>query len=186
MEDGTLISAAPVIWTPAVDAQDGQPTEALPAADPSAEGPEQMPDHLIFDYFNSVDTDTENTMPDHAAYLTQPAQAPMPAGAGGPTPTSPGWGPSAMAASNAYPPNQPPPRPPQRPGPYPGGQNPQGQRPRVSGPRVSVRRVPAVIHPEGHRPSRTVRAVRAGRVATRQAPADLADRVPDRVAPGAD
>jgi hypothetical protein len=127
MEEATLISAAPVIWTPAVDAEDGQLTEALPGAESSPAGSEQMPDHLIFDYFTSVDTDTENTMPDHAAYLTQPAQ---PAVAGNPAPTSPGWGaPTSMEASNAYPPGQPPARPPQRPGPYPSGQNPQGQRP---------------------------------------------------------
>ena len=184
VEDGTLISAAPVILTPAVDAEDGQPTEALPAADPSSEGAEQMPDHLIFDYFNSVDTDPEDTMPDHAAYLAQPAQAPMPAGAGGPAPTSPGWGPSALPAANAYPPNQPPPA--RRNGPGRTRATRRASGPRASDLRVSAHRVPVAIHPEGHRPSRTVRAVRAGRAATRQAPADPADRVPDRPAPGGD
>ena len=54
-----MISAAPIVWTPAVETVDDQTT------DPSAPSPEQtMPDHLIFDYFTPADTETEQIMPD--------------------------------------------------------------------------------------------------------------------------
>ncbi len=79
--DSTVISAAPIIWTPAVESE--QPTE------PSAPSPEQtMPDHLIFDYFTPADdTETEQTMPDQRAG----GYPPVPVGAGGPPPTLPPW-----------------------------------------------------------------------------------------------
>ena len=78
-----MISAAPIIWTPAVESVDEQPTE------PSAPSPEQtMPEHLIFDYFTPADdTETEQTMPDQRAE----GYPSVPVGAGGPPPALPPW-----------------------------------------------------------------------------------------------
>ncbi len=186
-----MISAAPIIWTPAVEGVDEQPTE------PSAPIPEQtMPDHLIFDYFTPADdTETEQTMPDQRAE----GYPPVPVGAGGPPPTLPPWAQASGSVPNVSarprpgrllrPPRRTAPRPPpipirrassppQRPGPpgqYPPGQYPPGQYPPGQYPpgqrRVS-REGAGGAAPPGYRPGPPTqpygaRAARVVRAATR-------------------
>jgi WD40-like Beta Propeller Repeat len=121
----------------------------LPVPNPQAPGPipeETMPDHLIFDYFTSAESEAAETTPGQAAYTAAPspplppwaqASAPVSApgsGAAGSSPTPPlAYG--AQMASGSYPqgprpPGSPPPRPGSAPSPgqYPPGQYPPGPR----------------------------------------------------------
>ena len=144
---------------PAVTSEDDWPTEQLPAATatapataaahspvPSPQAPDQpseetMPDHLIFDYFTSTDSEADETIAGRPAYSAP--SAPLPAwaqaSAAVPSPGSSAVGSSAapetlhygaQMASSSYPPGQPPGSPPQRPGSAPSpGQYPPGQYP---------------------------------------------------------
>ena len=159
-----MISEATLIRPPVAASEDDLPTDQLPqpiattpasAADhspvpnPQAPGPipeETMPDHLIFDYFTSAESEAAATTPGPAAYAAAPspplppwaqASAPVSApgsGAAGSSPTPPAYG--AQMASGSYPqgprpPGSPPPRPGSAPSPgqYPPGQYPPGQYP---------------------------------------------------------
>jgi WD40-like Beta Propeller Repeat len=116
------------------------PVPGPQAPDPTME--QTMPDHLIFDYFTSTDSEADDTIPGRPAYaaaarpLDPRAQATATIPAAGsraavsiPAPETPQYG--AQMASSSYPPGQRPPgSPPQRPGSAPSpGQYPPGQYP---------------------------------------------------------
>jgi Hsp70 protein/WD40-like Beta Propeller Repeat len=116
------------------------PVPGPQAPDPTTE--ETMPDHLIFDYFTSTDSEADETIPGQPAYATPArplplwAQAPATIPAAGspavgsiPAPETRTYG--AQMASSSYPPGQRPPgSPPVRPGSAPSpGQYPPGQYP---------------------------------------------------------
>ena len=112
-EDAATVITAPMAPANTVD------HPPVPAAEAPAPIPEEtMPDHLIFDYFTSDDSDVAETIPGQAAYAATPS-SPLPP-----------WA-QASVASSSYPPAQ---RPPGSPMPRPGsapspGQYPPGQYP---------------------------------------------------------
>jgi len=163
-EGATVISEATLIRPPAVTSEDHLLTDQLPqpfattpastadhspVPNPQAPGPipeETMPDHLIFDYFTSAESEAAATTSGQAAYAAAPspplppwaqASAPLSAagsGAAGSSPTPRTYG--AQMTSGSYPqgprpPGSPPPRPGSAPSPgqYPPGQYPPGQYP---------------------------------------------------------
>ena len=197
-----MISEATLIRPPVATSEDDLLTDQLPqpfattpasAADhspvpnPQAPGPipeETMPDHLIFDYFTSAESEAAATTSGQAAYAAAPspplppwaqASAPLSAagsGAAGSSPTPPAYG--AQMTSGSYPqgprpPGSPPPRPGSAPSPgqYPPGQYPPGQYP--PGPRGPGS---PVSHQDRRPSSSTGREARADQAATRRDPVE--------------
>ncbi len=131
-EDTTVLSAAPIIWTPAAPA-------AEPLPEPLAPTPEStMPNHLIFDRFPTatVEEDEDPPAPARAAvyvpHLHPPRTLRNATSPYGPHQRPPGRPPQGPPPG--YPPQQYPPQ-------FPPGQRPPGQRP--PGPRTP---------PPGYRP----------------------------------
>ena len=202
-----MISEATLIRPPVATSEDDLPTNQLPqpmattaasAADhapvpnPQAPGPipeETMPDHLIFDYFTSAESEAAETTPGQAAYAAAPspplppwaqASAPLSApgsGAAGSSATPPAYG--AQMASGSYPqgprpPGSPPPRPGSAPspGPIPTGNTHRGRTHPGNTRPGRVDPAALVSHQDRRPSSSTGREARADQAATRRGPAE--------------